>query len=144
MQQIMNTKTRVLVVDDEEPVLQRYREVLVSANFTVQVATSGDEALEILAHQAFDVVLMEYLMPGSDGLAVLRTIKDLWPDTEVVVITGAPSVAHAKEAIRLGAFDYLAKPVPSDQVMMAAAGAAMQKKWALRRIPGRDSAQLTH
>jgi DNA-binding NtrC family response regulator len=125
-------------------VLECYGRLLASANFAVQAAKTGDEALEILAHRGFDVVLMEYLMPGSDGLAVLRAIKNLWPDTEVVVITGAPSVEHAKKAIRFGACDYLAKPVPPDEVSKAVARAAIQKKWALRRIPGRNSAQPTH
>lgn len=140
----MNTNARVLIVDDDEVVLRHYRRVLASANFTVQIAKCGDEALEILADQAFDVVLMEYLMPGSDGPVVLRAIKDLWPDTEVVVITGAPSVKHAKEAIRLGACDYMAKPVPPDEVIKAAAHAALHKKWALHRVSGRETLRFTH
>lgn len=140
----MDTNARVLVVEDDETVLRRYSRMLASANFTVRAAKTRYEAIEILARQTFDVVLMEYLMPGSDGLVVLRTIKDLWPDTEVVVITGAPCVAHAKEAIRLGACDCLAKPVPPDEVRMTVARAANQKKWALRRISCRDSAQFSH
>ncbi len=140
----MKTSGSVLVVDDDGTVLRSSRSVLASANFAVQTAKTGDEALKMLAHQAFDVVLMEYPMPGNDGFAVLRTIKSLWPDTEVVVITGAPSVQHAKEAIRLGACDYLAKPVPPDAVIKTAACAAMKKKWALRRISIQDPGQPTH
>jgi DNA-binding NtrC family response regulator len=60
------------------------------------------------------------------------------------VVTGVSSVAHAKEATRIGAFDCLAKPVSPDQVIMVAAGAAMHEKRALRRIPAQDSAQPTH
>jgi DNA-binding NtrC family response regulator len=82
-------------------------------------------------------------MSGSDGSKVLRAIKDLWPDTEVVIITGAFSVKNAKEATRLGACDYLAKPVPPNEIIMAAARAAVQKPSALRRISVRDSAQPT-
>ena len=140
----MSAKASVLVVDDDETMLQCYRRLFASANFTVQTAKTGDEALEILAHEAFDVVLMEYLMPGSDGPAVLRNIKALCPDTEVVVITAASSVEHAKQAIRLGAYDCLAKPVPADEVIKSAAGAAIRKKWALHQIPDRDSAQPTY
>jgi len=140
----MNINARVLIVDDDEIVLRYYRRVLAGANFLVRAATTGDEALEMLAHEAFDVVLMEYVIPGSEGHAVLRAIKDFWPDTEIVVITGAPSVGHAKEAIRLGACDYLVKPVPSDEIIKVAARAALQKKWALHRIPAREQVQLTH
>lgn len=140
----MKTSGRVLIVDDDGTVLRSFRNVLASANFTVQAAKTGDEALDMLAHQVFDVVLVEHPMPRNDGLAVLRTIKSLWPDTEVVVITGAPSVHHAKEAIRLGACDYLAKPVPPDEVIKAAACAAMKKKWTMRRISIQDLAQPTH
>lgn len=139
----MKTSGSVLVVDEDETVLRSSRSVLASANFEVQVAKTGDAALKLLAHQAVDVVLMGCPMPGNDGFAVLRTIKSLWPDMEVVVISGAPSVQHAKEAIRLGACDYLAKPVPPDAVITAAACAAMKKKWALRRISIREPAQPT-
>jgi len=140
----MSTSARVLVVDDDEYVLRRYRSVLASATVTVEGARTDDEAVEILARQAFDVVVIEYRMPGSDGLAVLRVIKDRWPDIEVVLVSGAPSVEHAKQAIRLGAYDYLAKPVSFDEVSTVVAHAAIQKKWALRRLPRRDPAQPTH
>ena len=140
----MNTIPSILVVDDDETALQCHCKVLATANFAVQVAKCRDEALEMLAHGAVDIVLLEYVMSGSDGLAVLCAIKDLCPDTEVVVITRAPSVKHAKEAIRLGACDYLAKPVPPDQLIMTMVRAALQKKWARRRIFARDPVQLTH
>jgi len=140
----MNINARVLVVDDDELELRHYCRVLAGVSCAVLTARTGDKALEMLAHAAFDVVLMEYVIPGSEGHTVLRTIKDLWPDTEVVVITGAPSVGHAKEAIRLGACDYLAKPVPTDEIIKVAARAALQKKWALRRLPARNPEQLTH
>ena len=140
----MDINARVLAVDGDETVLRYYCRVLAGANCAVRTAKTGEEAQEMFAHEAFDVVLMEYVIPGSDGHVVLRAIKDVWPDTEVVVITAAPSVGHAKEAIRLGACDYLTKPVAPDQLILAAARAALQKKWALHRIPARDPVQLTH
>ena len=140
----MNTIAKVLIVDDDEILRRYYRRALAGANFTVQVAMCGDEALEILADENFDVVIVDHRMRGSDGLAVVRAIKDLCPDTEVVVIAGAPSVKHAKEAIRLGACDYLSKPVRPDEVISVAARAAVQKKWTLHRVSGRAPALLTH
>jgi len=134
----------VLVVDDDETALQYHFKVLTTAKFAVQFAKCCDEALEMLAHGAFDVVLLEPVMSGGDGLAALCAIKDLCPDTEVLVITRAPSVRSAKEAIRLGACDYLTKPVPPDQLILAAAQAALQKKWTLHRTSGRDTLRFTH
>ncbi len=134
----------LLVVDDDETALQYHFKVLATANFAVRFAKCCDEALEMLAHGAFDVVLLEPAMSGGDALAALCAIKDLCPDTEVLVITRAPSIKNAKEAIRLGACDYLTKPVAPDQLILAAARAALQKKWALHRIPARDPVQLTH
>jgi len=84
-----------------------------------------------MAEHPFDVVLLDLRMPGLDGMAVLRTIKEKWPESEVVIITGYPTIETAKEAVQLGAYDYLAKPVGPDDVINAATGAVMRKKWAL-------------
>jgi DNA-binding NtrC family response regulator len=141
----MNANARVLVIDDDEIMQEGYRSVLAGANFTVQAARTVDQAFEMLAHQAFDVVLLaEYLTADSAGQAALHAIKELWPDIEVVVITGTPSLEVAKEAIRLGAYNCLAKPVRSDEVSKVTALAAIQKKWTLHRIPSSDSAQPTN
>jgi DNA-binding NtrC family response regulator len=66
-------------------------------------------------------------------MTVLKAIKQRWPETEVVIITGYPSIETAKEAVRLGAYDYLAKPVGPDDVVSVANGAITQKRWALHR-----------
>jgi DNA-binding NtrC family response regulator len=79
-----------------------------------------------------DVILLDLRMPDLDGMDVLKTIKERWPDSEVVVITGYPSVESAKQAVRLGACDYLAKPVAPDDVIRATNSAITQKRWALR------------
>ena len=139
----MNINARVLVVDDGRA-LQYHCKVLASANFAVQAAHCGDEALGMLAQEVFDVVFLECAASSDDGLAVLRAIKALCPDIEVVVITGAPSVQQAKDSIRFGACDYLVKPVAADEIIKVAAGAALQKKWALHRLAGQDTTQFTH
>ncbi len=119
-----------------------YLKVLADANFAVQAARTVDQAIQMLAQQVFDVVLLtEYLMANSDGRAELQEIKRLWPETEVVVITGTSSLKIVKEAIRLGAYNCLGKPVLSDEVSKVTAPAAIQKKWTLHRIPSSDSAQ---
>ena len=77
-------------------------------------------------------MLLDLRMPGAQGLEVLRTIKRRWPASEVVVITGYPTLDSARQAMRLGACNYLAKPVGPDEVIDAARGAMRHKKWALR------------
>ena len=126
----MNKNANVLVVDDEEVVRLSYRRVL-DAECNVAVATSGTEALQAMEKHPYDVVLLDVRMPGMDGMAVLKTIKQKWPESEVVIITGYPSVENAKEAVRLGAYDYLAKPLAPAEVVHAASAAMAQKEWAL-------------
>ena len=71
-------------------------------------------------------------------MQVLRTIKQRWPESEVVIITGYPTIETAKEAVRLGAYDYLAKPIGPVEVINATDGALTQKRWALRKTPAND------
>ena len=127
----MSEKTKVLIVDDEEIVCRSYVRSLAGAQCNVQVAGNGEEALYALGQQRFDLVLLDLRMPGIDGMAVLKAIKQTWPETQVVIITGYPNIETAKEAVRLGAYGYLAKPVGPAEVINAANDAVMQKKWAL-------------
>ena len=128
----MRDKPRILIVDDVEVVRQSYAAILSGADCETQMAPDGNEALREMASNPADVVLLDLRMPGPDGLSVLETIKQKWPDAEVVVITGYPTVDSAKKAVRLGAYDYLAKPVGPDEVIQAARGALLRKQWALR------------
>jgi len=129
----MDEKTRVLVVDDEEIVRLSHIRTLASVHCNVEVVPDGNEALRVMEQRPADVVLLDLRMPGMNGMEVLKTIKQRWPETEVVVITGYPTVETAKEAVRLGAYDYLAKPLGPDDVLNVANGAMTQKRWALRR-----------
>ncbi len=123
---------KILVVDDDEAVRLSYLRSL-GDHCQVEAAWNGNEALQAMERNPFDVVLLDLRMPGMDGMSVLRAIKERWPQSEVVIITGYPSIDSAKEAVRLGAYDYLAKPVGPHDVINAAHGAMVQKKWCLRR-----------
>ncbi|MGA3308709.1 MAG: response regulator [Xanthobacteraceae bacterium] len=130
----MSDKNRILVVDDDEVVRWSYQRSLQSASRNVEASSDGEEALQTMEQNPFDVVLLDLRMPGQDGLSVLRTIKQKWPESEVVIITGYPTVASAKEAVRLGAYDYVAKPVAPQDVISVTDGAMTHKQWALRRV----------
>ena len=128
----MNETANILIVDDEEVVRHSHLRSLASTGYHTLVAENGKTALEVMEQHSFDVVLLDLRMPDIDGMDVLETIKRRWPDSEVVIITGYPSIESAKQAVRLGAFDYLSKPVAPDEVVRAANDAMVQKRWALR------------
>jgi len=128
----MDQMRKVLVVDDEEIVRLSHMRTLSGQECIVEAARGGEEALEKMQKEPADVVLMDLRMPGMDGLSALQSIKERWPQTEVVIITGYPSVLTAREAVKLGAFDYLAKPVGPDKVL-AVANEAMAQRVAPRQ-----------
>lgn len=137
----MSEQTKVLIVDDDEVVRLSYQRSLQTAHCNVEAVLNGEDALQALAHKRFDVVLLDLRMPGMDGMSVLKAIKQSWPKSEVVVITGYPTVETAKEAVRLGAYDYLAKPVGPAEIINAASAALNQKKWTLRKEHASSTAE---
>lgn len=129
----MSNKVKILIVDDESVVRQAFERILSSAHCDVVAVSNGPEALQVMAAQPFDVVLLDVRMPGMDGMTVLRAIKQNWPESEVIVITGYAALQTAKESVALGAFDYLAKPVGPQEVIHVTHEALVHKGWALRR-----------
>jgi DNA-binding NtrC family response regulator len=128
----MNEKAKILVVDDDEIVRFSHLRILAGTHCKVELALNGIEALKLMEHGSFDVVLLDQRMPEMDGMEVLKTIKRNWPESEVIMITGYPTLELAIQAASLGAYDYLAKPLDPDEVINATNGAMMHKKWALR------------
>jgi DNA-binding NtrC family response regulator len=131
----MNNKAKILVIDDEEVVRLSYFRSLSGDRCKVELVESGHQAFQAMAEQAFDVVLLDLRMPEMDGLVILKHIKQQWPDSEVIVITGYPAIDTAKQAVALGAYGYLAKPVGPDEVINAANDAMTHKRWTLRSEP---------
>jgi two-component system response regulator AtoC len=107
---------RVLVVDDEEAIRQGISLVLSKLNLKVATATGGLQALELLAQRDYGVVLLDIKMPDLDGVEVLKRIRQEHPGTEVIMITGFPTIQGAVECIRQGALDYLVKPFRIDDL----------------------------
>ena len=134
----MTEKAKILVVDDDEAVRRSYLLSLRSDFRNVEAAGDGEGALRAMERDRFDVVLLDLRMPGTDGITVLKTMKQRWPESEVVVITGYPTIETAKEAVRLGAYDYLAKPVGPADVINATDGAMTHKRWTLHGRHGRN------
>ncbi|MDP3192999.1 response regulator [Rhodoferax sp.] len=138
----MIKKANILVVDDEEVVRLSYARSLASEHCKVEMVSNGKDALQVMTQRPFDVVLLDLLMPGMNGMTVLSSIKRQWPESEVIIITGYPALETAKEAVSLGAYDYLAKPAGPDDVINATHSAMNHKRWALRNEPASSSSTL--
>lgn len=115
--------TRILVVDDEAAALKNLSHLLGKEGYAVTTRQSGAAGLKVLEEQEFDLLLTDLRMPGIDGLSLLRQAKNLQPDCEVVVITGHATLDSAVEAMKEGAFHYLAKPYRLDEVRQTVKGA---------------------
>ena len=118
----------VLVVDDEKAVRDSIRMILEYEKFDVQEAQDAESAAARVEGAAFDLVLLDIKMPGEDGLKVLRRIRQSHPDLPVVMISGHGTIETAVEATRLGAFDFLPKPLDSDRLVIVARNAAEQHR----------------
>jgi DNA-binding NtrC family response regulator len=122
---------RVLIVDDEAELVSALEERLALRGFAASGVTSGTEALARVAAGGYDVVLLDVKMPGLGGLQVIQRIKTDHPDVQVVLLTGHGSARDAADGMRLGAFDYLMKPVRIEdlvRVLRAAAGLDLPKE----------------
>ncbi len=111
----------ILVVDDEGANRYSVSKTLQRVGYMVSEAGSGEEALEVMNKQPFDVVLTDIRMPGLDGVELLRRIKDESPDIIVILMTAYASLGTAVEALRLGAHDYLIKPSSSQDIRQSVA-----------------------
>ncbi|MBS1111915.1 MAG: dehydrogenase (ubiquinone) 24 kDa subunit [Nitrospirae bacterium] len=101
---------KILVVDDEPIVLRSCERILKSEGYSIALATSGQEAINILQKDDYDLVITDLKMPEVDGIALIKWLRNSKPATGVVVITGYPSQETIKDALNLGIIDYLPKP----------------------------------
>lgn len=111
----------VLVVDDEGANRYSVSKTLQRVGYVVSEASNGEDALEMIEDQEFDVVLTDIRMPGIDGVELLRRIKEQSPDAIVILMTGFASLGTAVESLRLGAHDYLIKPSSSADIRQSVA-----------------------
>ena len=118
----------VLIVDDEEDFLETIIKRLNKRQVDASGARSGEEALELLKEKTFDVIILDVKMPGGmDGIEALRKIKKIQPLAEVLLLTGHASVETSIEGMKLGAFDYLLKPIKLDDLLNKIAQAIEKK-----------------
>jgi DNA-binding response OmpR family regulator len=110
-------KPRLLLVDDEEMYLEYLSKRLINRGYTVTKCLSGEEALEKIRDDDFDVIILDVLLPGIDGIETLREINKQKPLCEVIILTGHASQESGVEGMNLGAFDYLRKPCDTEELV---------------------------
>ena len=109
---------RVLIVDDEESIRSSLERLLSFEKFKTFSAGDGETALDLASSERVDIVLLDIKMPGMDGLEVLGKLKDLRPDLPVIIISGHGTISTAVEATKLGAFDFLEKPIDMERLLL--------------------------
>lgn len=124
-------RTKILVIDDEKLVRWSLHQKLMKEGYDVESAPTGEEGLNMIRDDGFDVVLLDLRLPGMDGVQVLQEIQNLHRSIAVIVITAEQAISKAVECVRLGACNYLCKPFEFDEVRMAISKAREELK--LRR-----------
>lgn len=120
----------ILVIDDEKSVRDAVRMILAYEKYEVALAEDGTKGLSILDADPIDAVLLDVKMPGIDGIEILQTIKLRFPDMPVIMISGHGTIDTAVEATKLGAFDFLSKPLDRDKLLITVRNALGQKNLA--------------
>ena len=126
--------TRVLLVDDEKDFVEMLGLRLEDAGEIVTAAYSGQECLEALEKEDIDVVILDIKMPGMDGIATLKEIKNRFPLVEVIMLTGHGTTESAVQGMKLGAFDYLLKPAHFEELTAKLESARKRKDEQAERI----------
>ncbi|MGD0819271.1 MAG: diguanylate cyclase [Desulfomonilia bacterium] len=109
-------KTRVLTVDDEQETLDLIEEYLIGRDFDVTTTMSGEQAVEIVQKDLFHIAIVDLHLPGMTGAELLKSIKSIRPDVQVVMITGYGTIRDAVECMKLGASDFITKPILLDHL----------------------------
>jgi DNA-binding NtrC family response regulator len=122
-------KRKILVVDDEETVCRSVRKALLCDDYEIDITLSGEEALKMERQKNYDVVIVDLMMPGINGMDLLKSLKTVSPEVQVVMITGYPTMKNTLQALQIGAFDFLPKPfLPFDLRSLVARALAARDK----------------
>jgi len=108
---------RILIVDDEQIVIRSCMRILEDPKYQLDSATNGPDALRKIEESPFDIVVLDVMMPGMDGMEVLQRVKETHPEVDVIMVTGLSQIQTAVKAMKLGAFDYLPKPFDPDELV---------------------------
>jgi len=128
----METKGRILIIDDEPGMRLGCQRALASQGYQADAVASGEEGLERLRSDAYDLVLLDVMMPGMSGMETLRRIRQLDSSVVCVVVTGYATVEMAVQAIKEGAYDFITKPFDSDTLVLTVGQGVERRQLALQ------------
>jgi formate/nitrite transporter len=134
---------KMLIIDDDEIILKSCRKVFEAEGFEVATTLAPQEGLSMVSEKSFDVVLVDWRMPGFDGMDVVEEIDKRSPKTAMVMISGHPSVGRATEAMKRGAMDYLSKPFRPEEIVDVVHKAMKRKVAEEKKAVGRFEKIMT-
>src|SRR5262245_28835578 len=124
----MQKNGSILIVDDEEIMREILETLLKGEGYSVRLAASGEEGIELARNIPFDAAIVDVMMPGIDGMATLESLKKLDDELAVIMVTAYASVENAITAMKRGAFDYITKPFKNDEVLVVLRNALAQRR----------------
>jgi DNA-binding response OmpR family regulator len=124
---------KILIVDDEPRIRSFLKDMLTGEERKITTAADGREALDYIADQEFDLVLLDLKMRAIGGMDVLAALHERWPDTAVIVLTAHASLESAVEAVRQGAYDYLFKPCKTNELRESVRAALRERRHKVRQ-----------
>jgi two-component system response regulator PilR (NtrC family) len=134
----MRTKGLIHVIDDEPVIHDVLSQLLTSEGYDIEISSSGEEALEKFEVRTFDLVLLDLLMPGMNGIEILKAAKKIDPQALIIILTAYASVESAIEAMKIGAFDYIQKPFKHEELLLTIARALEHKNLQKENVRLRD------
>jgi len=127
----MNADKLVLVVDDDAPIRDSLEKILKRDGYAIQTAADGESALKIIRHQPVNLILADLRMPNMDGLQLLKAVKILSPEIEVVLMTAYGEVDIAVQAMQAGAYHFIQKPLKRSEILLTIARALEKQMLAI-------------
>src|SRR5450830_439984 len=141
--EVKDPVARILCVDDEDVILDSFRKILVLDGYSVDTVTTGQEALGLVQSHAYDFVFTDLKMPAMDGVEVVKAVKHLRPDIDVVIITGYATVETAVECMKHGAMDYVQKPFTEEELLAFTKTALIKRQDRIAKLL-KPSVHITH
>ncbi len=137
-------ENKILIVEDDINTLEGLAEILEHEKFSVSKAKNGRKAMDEIKKGNFNIVLMDYLLPDKDGLEISRIILDAHPEIKIIMMTAFGSVKNAVEAMKLGIYDYLTKPIDLDELLIVMRRAIKEQQLIFENIDLREKIQETY
>src|SRR5499433_2500001 len=120
--------SRILIVDDEPGIRQSLKGVFEDEGFTTETVSSGEDCLKRVEQNSYDLILLDIWLPGMDGIETLRRLREKSPHTHVIMISGHATIATAVSATKLGAYDFIEKPLSLEHTLLTARNALSHRR----------------